>query len=187
MDNQNAEDAHLGVLHRTKGHSEHMREENLKKSIAAEQLAACTCGVEKGACPVHERRDGAAMLADHTDEQILEQALKPDAMGPEALREDLIVIVKTKGLPMTYHAAEIKVDACLERLMQFYAAQATPEVNSDSAKVMALLGGIEGCMNACLNAGAGVVHMMSIDQQNVWRKNAARLRQEVAGLLSILT
>lgn len=110
----------------------------------------------------------------------------PNALGPEALREEFVNMLQGRG-GLRREKAERLTDDMLVRLMNFYAAQAEPEVTDDTQKIMVALTGLEEAAFATIRAGATVVDFMTDDVKGNWVRNAANLRvkvQEVLGLLA---
>jgi len=123
---------------------------------------------------------------------LLEEALddpQPDALAPEALREELINIVSRKGLPMARTAAEIKVDAVLAKLAEYYASVAVPEVQAPIHEQYDAIMRLEFMRDRIINAGASMSSQLAEEDplRKRWIDCVAPFREAVSKIVSLLS
>ena len=88
----------------------------------------------------------------------LNTATTPDALSPEALREEMVNIVLpslgSAGNRIARMKAEHVVDEILVKLMTYYSAVATPEVVSSAPQTFAVIQRLTHAAEQALTAGS---------------------------------
>lgn len=113
----------------------------------------------------------------------------PDALGPEAMREEFTNILFAKsGGKLSRQKCYDMVDAVLAKQMQFYAAVAEPEVVAAPHKVNDVLHELQFTAGRLLEAGAEAVGYFGEkdDLRLKWQKRAIAFRQAVGNFLGLM-
>ena len=109
-----------------------------------------------------------------------------NAPDPAIMREEFINILVAGGTGVARGKAERMIDAILAKQMEYYSAIADPTVTEDVTQIMTALSGLEGSVNALIATGAkGVPALLSADQE-AWRFQATRARENVQAVLALL-
>lgn len=113
----------------------------------------------------------------------------PDALAPEALREELINIVLpfTAGHPRR-EKAECAVDGILAKLAVYYAAAATPEATAEAPQTFAIIQELAHAVDRVVHAGAKLSNDgQPSDARKGWQDAAAGIRTAWNKFLATLT
>lgn len=116
------------------------------------------------------------------------QEPKPDALDPMALREEIVNLISRQGAFVARGAAEKKADAVLNKLAEYYAAVATPEVNAPVHKQFEALGRLQFTSDRILEAGAGMSRELAeLDPlRQRWIRVAPEFRAAVQQVLDLM-
>lgn len=114
---------------------------------------------------------------------------KPDALAPEAMREEFTNILFAKsGGKLSRNKCYEMVDAMLAKQMQFYAAVAEPEVVAAPHKVNDVLHEVQFTAGRLLEAGAEMSGYFGEgdEMRKKWQKRAVAFRQAVDHFLGLM-
>lgn len=112
----------------------------------------------------------------------------PDALAPEALREELITIV-LRSTQRGREVAETTVDHVLAKLAVYYAAAATPEVVAEAPQTFAIIQELAHAVERAITAGAACSQAWSENspQRGGWQRAAKGLRDSFNRLMGALS
>lgn len=108
---------------------------------------------------------------------------EPNALAPEAMRQEFInIVVNQSHARLSHDRAGKIVDSILEKQMQFYAAMAEPEV--DMVEAAQVVSEVKGIVEALIRQGASVCEFMP--DKAKWQSLAARARDLCAKLEGLI-
>jgi len=115
----------------------------------------------------------------------------PDALSPEALREEIINIIMGLGggAHVARGAAEKKADGVLAKLMLYYMDAATPEVVAEAPQTFALVQEVAHSVDRIVSAGAKLAGPLPEDDplRKTWAEAAVALRASWARFMTVVT
>lgn len=113
----------------------------------------------------------------------------PDALAPEALRTELINIVRNSwGRPTGTNRNEFIVDNILAKLAQYYAAAATPEMTAEAPQTFVIIQELAHGVDRIISAGSTMSNdAQPSDVRQRWAASAIALREAWNRFLATLT